>query len=225
MLRTALAQSGNIGIAYTYNEPTVWYEFMMDVSKLSVQHGLKNVMVTNGFIAPEPLEELLATMHAFNVDLKAFTESFYKNQAGAALEPVKRTLKHIRSAERHLEITNLVIPGLNDDPGTFEEMIRWIAGELGSSTVLHLSKYHPDYKSRISETPVSTLLNLFVIAKKHLDYVYLGNVNVGTKGNDTVCAGCGSVLVERTGYNTGIRALNQDGKCSRCGKESGIIMN
>ncbi len=166
----------NIGIAYTYNEPTVWFEYMLDISKAAKQKGMKNVMVTNGFINEKPLSELLNYMDAFNVDLKAFSESFYKEVTSSALEPVLQTLKQIRKSKKHLEITCLIIPELNDQPEQFEKMVQWIREELSEETILHLSRYFPRYKLNITQTPIDVLLNLQRIAKRYLKNVYLGNV-------------------------------------------------
>ena len=139
-------RSDNAGIAYTYNEPTVWFEYMLEIAKKAKAKGMHNVSVTNGFIDPEPLSELLDYVDAFNVDLKAFTEDFYHKLASASLEPVKDTIKSISKAGKHLELTHLIVPGHNDNPADFEEMLKWIAGETGGDTPLHLSKYFPDYQ-------------------------------------------------------------------------------
>ena len=207
----------NIGIAYTYNEPTVWFEFMLETAEKAKGNNLKNIMITNGFINKKPLQELLNFMDAFNVDLKSFSENFYKNITSSSLNPIKETLKTIRNSGKHLEITNLIIPTLNDDKNFFEEMIQWIKNELGENTVLHLSKYFPNYKMKISETPDSTMNNLFHRAKNHLKYVYLGNM-FSTEGKDTYCANCGKTVIRRNGYHTEITALIE-GSCKYCGNK------
>jgi pyruvate formate lyase activating enzyme len=176
LVNKAAGISENIGIAFTYNEPTVFFEFMLDSAKLSRQKGLKNVVVSNGFINEIPLNELLPWIDAINIDLKAFTDDFYKKQTHSQLEPVKQALKIIRKSGKHLELTNLVIPGLNDDEIIFKSMVDWIAQELGKDTILHISRYFPRYKSQIPLTSESTLKSLFKIAKEKLRYVYLGNV-------------------------------------------------
>jgi pyruvate formate lyase activating enzyme len=176
LVNKAAGISENIGIAFTYNEPTVFFEFMLDSAKLSRQKGLKNVVVSNGFINEIPLNELLPWIDAINIDLKAFTDDFYKKQTQSQLEPVKQALKIIRKSGKHLELTNLVIPGLNDDEIIFKSMVDWIAQELGKDTILHISRYFPRYKSQIPLTSESTLKSLFKIAKEKLRYVYLGNV-------------------------------------------------
>jgi len=216
LVALALQKNENIGIAYTYNEPAVWFEFMLDIAALSAKTGLKNVMVTNGFINPAPLDQLMPYMDAYSVDLKAFTEEFYRKVTKASLGPVKDTLRQIRRAGRHLEITNLVIPTLNDDDSTFEEMCRWISGELGADTVLHLSRYFPTYKMSIPGTTAATLIHLRQLALKYLDYVFVGNIAL-PEGNDTLCNECKQVVIRRKGYTTSADGLDNDGRCRNCG--------
>ncbi len=216
LVSLALQRKENIGIAYTYNEPAVWFEYMLDIASLSSAAGLKNVMVTNGFINTAPLDQLMPFMDAYSVDLKAFTEDFYRRITKAKLEPVKESLRHIRRAGRHLEVTNLVIPGLNDDDGTFEDMCRWIAGELGPETVLHLSRYFPTYKMSIPGTPLMTLIRLHELAVKYLDYVFIGNITL-PEGNDTLCRNCKHLVISRKGYLTNVEGLDNEGRCKNCG--------
>jgi pyruvate formate lyase activating enzyme len=216
---TAKSTPKNIGIAYTYNEPTVFYEYMMDTANLIQNEGLKNVMVTNGFIGEKPLHELLLVMDAFNVDLKAFNNDFYQKQTHSQLEPVKKTLQLIRDKHKHLEITNLVIPQLNDNEKEFTAMVLWIARTLGKETILHLSKYFPRYRSTQSATSEKTLLALFNIAKQHLQYVYLGNVSDLNTCSDTFCSACGDLVIKRSLYNISIIGLNDDGSCKNCGNQ------
>ncbi|MBP6976694.1 MAG: AmmeMemoRadiSam system radical SAM enzyme [Bacteroidales bacterium] len=222
LLNMAFQHHDNMGVAFTYNEPAVWYEYMFDIALLSHQAGLKNIMVTNGFINPAPLQQLMTVMDAFSVDLKAFTEEFYRKITRASLEPVKETLKCIRLAGKHLEITNLVIPTLNDDEAVFETMCRWIADELGAGTILHLSRYFPTYKMTIPGTAAQTLINLRHIAMKYLDYVFIGNITL-QEGNDTVCARCGTTVISRRGYVTSISGLDPSGNCAKCGNPIAIV--
>lgn len=205
----------NIGIAYTYNEPVVWYEFMKDLAIAAKNNNLKNVMVSNGYINAKPLEEILPYMDAFNIDLKAFNNDFYKRIVGAQLEPVKQTLKQIKKSGNHLEITNLIIPTLNDNISEFETMVKWINDELGINTILHLSRYFPRYKSTIPATPESTMLRLYELAKKNLNFVYIGNMQ-SEHGQNTICPKCGKTLVYRHYYNTSIEGLNEKGLCKYC---------
>jgi len=224
VVELADAEEGNLGIAYTYNEPTVWYEFMKDIATLAAGDGLKNVMVTNGFISREPLEQLLPFMHAFSVDLKAFTESFYKHLTSSRLKPVLETLKSIRKSGRHLEITNLLIPDENDDEKDFRAMMKWIKEELGEDTVLHISRFFPTYKLIHNATPEKLLLRHYEIAREYLHYVYLGNVS-SDQGRDTSCPKCGHTLIKRSGYRTSITGLDEGSSCSKCGEKIPVFLN
>jgi pyruvate formate lyase activating enzyme len=215
IVRNCLSAQRNIGIAFTYNEPVIWFEFVKDVALLVKSNGLHTVMVTNGYINREPLEEYLQFIDAFNVDLKAFNNDFYKKLTGAELEPVKDSLKMIRKAGRHLEITTLVIPGQNDKESEMENQVKWIAGELGKNVPFHLSRYFPMFKRIDPTTPHNTLIKLYDIARKHLQYVYLGNTMSET-GQDTRCSNCGKIVTKRTGYYTQNLNIN-DGKCAQCG--------
>ncbi len=170
------AQSHSIGVAYTYNEPTVWFEFMMDVARPVYERDMKNVVVTNGFINPEPLSELLEVSHAFNVDLKSFDDEVYRNSARGRLEPVLYTIKAIAAAGKHLEITFLVVPGVNDDLELFDEMTPWIAKNAGKNTVLHINRYYPSWKTQTPPTSISLMRAMKRMATAHLPHVYLGNV-------------------------------------------------
>ena len=214
----ALKQKDNFGIAYTYNEPIVWYEFMLDTAKLAHAKGLKNVMVTNGFINPEPLKALIPFIDAFSVDLKAITEEFYKNYTLSILNPVLDSIKMIKEAGKHIEITNLVITETNDEVREFMKMTEWIATNIGDDTVLHISRYFPMYKMNKPSTSVSKLLDLYEIAKRRLKYVYIGNVRTG-EGQDTVCPKCGKVVISRMGYLTEASGLDKYGSCSGCGEK------
>jgi len=212
----ALSRKENAGVSYTYNEPTIHYEYMLEIATEIKQKQLVNVMVSNGFINPEPLKKLIPVMDAFNIDLKAFTEDFYKKHTKSDLKPVLDSLRLINESGRHLEITNLVIPTLNDDPLTFGKMVDWIYKELGEHTILHLSRYFPHYKTTIAGTPLSTLERLFNIAKEKLHYVYLGNV-AGSEGQNTSCPYCRNLLISRSGYFTSITGISKEGKCRKCG--------
>jgi pyruvate formate lyase activating enzyme len=216
IVELAVEQVNNIGIAFTYNEPGTFYEYMINVAELAKPLGLKTVMVTNGYINREPLNELLPYIDAFNVDLKAFSESFYKVMTQAKLEPVKKTIKRISLSQKHLEITNLVIPGMNDNFEEFEEMVRWIAGETGCRTALHISRYFPDFQMKIASTPINLMLDLYEIAKRHLKYVYLGNV-LDSARDATNCDKCKNTLIIRSSEGTSIVGLDKKGNCKNCG--------
>jgi pyruvate formate lyase activating enzyme len=215
LVAKALSYSGNVGIAYTYNEPVIWYEFIHDTATLAQKAGLKNVMVTNGYINQEPLNELIPLIDAFSVDLKGFSESFYSKTVGGKLAPVLNSLKQIRQASKHLEIVNLLIPQLNDDKRIFKSMIEWISDELGDDTILHLSRYFPRHRLGIEPTPMNTMEEFANIALERLKYVYVGNVQTGH--SDTFCPQCRSMLISRQGYIVSCAGLDTAGKCISCG--------
>ncbi len=222
IVKAALKTPNNIGIAYTYNEPIVFYEFMFDTAKLAKHEKLKTVMVTNGFINPEFLSELFPFIDAFSVDLKGFSDVFYRKTTKSKLLPVLENLKIIYHSGRHLEITNLIIPGLNDNEQEFREMIKWIVENLSDKVVLHLSRYFPQYKLNIPATDVDIMMKLYKIAREYLLYVYLGNLH-SSLGSDTYCPTCGIKVISRMGYETKLLALEADGKCINCSTK--IITN
>ena len=218
ILKDASSSYKNIGLAFTYNEPIVWFEFMRDVAEKIKQEGLHTVMVSNGFVNSDPLNEITGFIDAFNIDLKAFNEEFYKRLTGAELGPVKESLKQIAAAGKHLEVTTLVIPGRNDSEQEMEVEAKWIATELGFETPLHLSRYFPMYKRDDPATPQATLTTLFDIASKYLKNVYMGNTS-STTGQDTMCSNCGTTVTKRSGYNTKLMNLDSEGRCSHCGNQ------
>ncbi|RKY37308.1 MAG: AmmeMemoRadiSam system radical SAM enzyme [Candidatus Omnitrophota bacterium] len=166
---------GCFGIAYTYNEPFIWYEFVLCAAKLAKNNGLENIMVTNGYINQQPLKEILPYLGAMNIDLKALDNNFYKNICQGTLEPVLETIKTVKNC-CHLEVTNLIIPGLNDTDAHFVKLTDWIYTNTGEDTPLHFSRYFPCFKLKIPPTPLETLQRAYEIAKKKLKFVYLGNV-------------------------------------------------
>jgi pyruvate formate lyase activating enzyme len=210
----ALGHEENIGLAYTYNEPTVYFEYMAECAALIKVHGLRNVMVTNGYINREPLEKLLPYMDAFNIDLKSFRNEFYRHRSSAALKPVLDTITRVAASGRHMELTFLIIPGQNDGNAEWKEMISWIEHNCGPDTILHVSKYFPRYRLRSTPTPTETMKRFIEAAREKIRYVYPGNNP--ELSNDTVCPGCGSLLVERNMYHIRIHALEADGRCSKC---------
>jgi pyruvate formate lyase activating enzyme len=221
IVNEALKTWNNVGIAYTYNEPFTFYEFLLDTAKLAHKHDLKNVVISNGYINAEPLIALLPYIDAFNIDLKAFSDEFYQQQTKGKLEPVLQSLKLIAKSDAHLEITNLVIPNLNDDEKQFEAMTLWIAQELGNSTPLHISRYFPQHKMKQAPSPIKTMEKLHEIAKQHLNHVYLGNVS-DEKRSSTYCSECGTRLIKRTGYQTTRENLTPKGQCKRCHTDCNI---
>lgn len=217
IVKQALTVSNNIGVAYTYNEPVVFYEYMLDTAKLAKDAELKNVMVSNGYINQEPLKEIISCIDAFNIDLKAYNPVFYRKHVQAKLLPVLDTIKTISYSGRHLEITYLVIPGLNDNLLEFNEMLKWIHHETGEKTVLHLSRYFPRFKSSIPPTPVETILEMYHIAREKLKYTYIGNME-NIPGNNTICPKCSNTAIKRSGYKISLEGINNKGFCIHCGE-------
>jgi len=212
--------SGAEAIVFTYTEPTIYYEYMLDTAKLAKGKGLKTVMITGGYINPEPLKGLSKHMDAIKVDLKGFSEKFYREVCGGELWPVLETIKQVREEGGWLEVVNLVIPGLNDDLQEIGEMCEWIRDNLGTDVPLHFSRFFPAYKlSRHAPTPVSTLEQAIQIAKDMgLKYVYIGNVP-GHEAGNTYCPKCGKLLIKRIGYTAVLENNIVDGKCKFCGHE------
>jgi pyruvate formate lyase activating enzyme len=215
----AMAQrEGSFGIAYTYSEPLIHLEYVLDAARRARSHGLKNVLVSNGYVNPEPAEELLSVMDAANIDLKGFQEEFYRGEIGGSLEEVKRFLAQARG-RLELEVTTLVIPSRNDEPSEIEAIARFLAS-LDPRIPYHLSAYYPQYRYTLPPTSAILLRSLGEVARRHLRYVYLGNI--GAEQADTACEKCGSLLVHRRGYEVRITGLQQ-GRCAACGAESPIV--
>lgn len=206
----------NLGVAFTYNEPIVNYEFMMDTAELVKANGQKTVMVTNGYINDEPLDGLIKYIDAFNIDLKGFNDAFYRKYTKGTLSPVLNTIKKVANCNKHLEITSLIIPTINDDEDEFEDMCKWILNETGSNTILHLSRYFPRYELNQYPTPAEVLFKLYDIARSVLKYVYLGNIATEIHSN-TFCPHCGKTLIERTYYNIENKGTDEEGRCKSCG--------
>ncbi len=209
---------GAHSIAYTYVEPTIFYEYMLDIALLTKKAGLLNVTHSNGFINPAPLRNLSKVLDAANIDLKGFSESFYRELCGGDLLPVLEALKILKTEKVHLEITNLVIPTKNDDISMVREMCIWIKKELGPETPIHFSRFYPLYKLRtLPPTPVSTLEKARAVASDvGLEYVYIGNIP-GHEAEHTFCPKCKKRIIQRTGYMVGEVNLKA-GKCKFCGK-------
>jgi pyruvate formate lyase activating enzyme len=206
-------------IAFTYTEPTIFYEYMLDTAKLAKKNGIRTVMHSCGYINPKPLKELLQYIDAANIDLKGFSEEFYREMSYGRLQPVLDSLKTVKEEGVWLEITNLVIPGKNDDPKMIRKMCRWIKKELGPDVPIYFAAFHPNYKLKgVPPTPVKTLEMAYRIAKDEgLHYVYIGNVYGHIKEN-TYCPEDGKVAIQRRGYhivqNNIVKGRNED-----CGHE------
>lgn len=212
---TAIKNNCN-SISYTYSEPTVFYEFMLKTAKLAHEKGLKNIIVSNGFINQEPLLELIPFIDAANIDLKCFSDSIYRDITTASLQPILNTLKTLKEQGVWLEITNLVIPNHTDNLKMIEEMCKWLSDNGFEDVPLHFSRFHPSYKMQdVPSTPLTTLEQAYSIAKKHgIKYVYLGNVN--SEKRNTICPYCNAIVVERNGFEAQTEGFT--GTCPECGK-------
>ena len=210
IVQLALEKDVNL-LAYTYSEPTVFYEYMLETAKIAHNKGLKNIMVSNGFINQEPLEELIPYLDAANIDLKAFNNQFYQENCNGGLEAVKNNLQLLEE-KIHLEITTLIVTELNDDLEELNRMFKWIAG-LNPDLPLHLSRYHPAYKLDNPATDLSFMKKSYQKAKKQLNNVYLGNTIIENTA-DTYCSNCGEKLITRKSYN--VKSNLENNYCPNC---------
>jgi pyruvate formate lyase activating enzyme len=203
-------------IAYTYTEPTVFFEYMLATAKKARALGLRNIYHSNGYINPEPLRELAPYLDGANVDLKAMSDDFYTSITGGTLSPVLETLKILKATSVWLEITNLIIPTKNDSAAMLKDLCEWISKELGPDTPIHFSRFYPQYKiQNLPPTPVSTLKTAAAIAHAAgLLYIYIGNVP-GVDEENTFCPHCGKKIIERTGYTIS-RVAIKGNNCSFC---------
>jgi pyruvate formate lyase activating enzyme len=223
-----IINSGSIGIAYTYSEPYVWFETIMTFGRTVRDNGLKNVMVTNGFMEPKPLKDLLTLIDAMNIDIKSINPGFYRRLCKARLEPVLRTCEEVKK-KCHLEITNLLIPGENDSEKDIKGIVDYMSANLGKDTPLHFSRYFPRHKMRALPTHQKTLLLAYEIAREKLDYVYLGNVDTDY-GSNTCCPSCNLLMITRNGYSVSMDPrinkypASNTALCPRCGFQTNIVI-
>jgi pyruvate formate lyase activating enzyme len=221
----AAKQNGCKSIAYTYTEPTIFFEYALDVAKLVKKEGLQNVFVTNGYITEEALHEIAPYLDATNIDLKSFNDAFYRNHCGARLQPVLDSIKLHKKLGIWIELTTLVIPTLNDSKEELQQIASFIKNEVGSEIPWHVSGFHPMYKLLdVVSTPVETLQKARQIGlETGLKYVYVGNVP-GENGESTFCPKCGKTLIQRIGYRI-IENNLEDSKCPFCGiKIEGVFV-
>jgi len=208
--------NGLQSISFTYTEPTVYYEYLYDISVIARQAGMRTSIVSNGYINQEPLLKLLSVLSAVKIDLKGFSEKFYEEVCSATIGPVLKSLITVKREKVWLEIVNLIVPTLNDDMKMIDEMCRWIMENVGPDTPLHFTRFFPNYKlTQFSPTPIATLEGAYEIAKRHgLKYVYIGNVP-GHMRNSTFCPSCNRKVIHRTHFD--ILEMNmKDGKCKFC---------
>ena len=213
----ASLENKSIGLAYTYSEPLMWYEFLLECGQAFHDSGMVNVLVSNGYINPEPFKRLIPLIDAMNIDLKSIDDSFYQKLCGGvSLQPVLETIKTAYEAGIHIELTQLLIPGENDSDDQLKRTVKWIAG-LGRDIPIHFSRYFPRYKFDTPPTESSSLKRAYDIASGELEWVYVGNISLGI-GNDSVCPDCGAVLVARSGYFTTVENMAGD-NCKKCGRK------
>lgn len=206
-------------IAYTYNEPTINYEFALETAKKAVKKGLKNVFITNGYIQEEPLNRIKPYLHAVNIDIKSLNPEFYKKFCKANLKKVLKSIKKYYDLGIHIELTNLIIPGENDSKKEVNRISSWIINNLSKNTPVHFSRFHPCYKLSDREaTPQNNIISAVKTAKEQgLRFVYPGNIR-DTDLNNTYCPNCGTLLINRKGYTINTQSLNK-GVCEECGEE------
>ena len=211
----------SIGLAYTYSEPIVWFEYVRDCARLAKEAGLVNVMVSNGFISPEPLEELSPLIDAWNVDLKTFSAETYRKVQHGGLDEVCSTIRYL-AGKTHLEVTTLLVTGINDTVEEMDRLTDWLAS-VDAGIPLHFSRYFPNYSYDRSPTDIDDMMEIYAMAKKKLRHVYCGNISGHADTQQTCCRSCGAILVSRSGYAVSTAGL--DGcRCSACGAHSDIVI-
>jgi pyruvate formate lyase activating enzyme len=216
------SRENSVGIAYTYTEPLIWYEYVLDTAKIARQNNLANVLVTNGYIHEEPLKQLLPHIDAMNVDLKSMDDDFYRKICKAKLPAVLRAIELAHQNKIHVEITNLLIPTLNDSEEQIQELVDFVAG-LSDRIPVHFSRYFPCYQMDLPPTPMQSLQNAFLLAKRKLKYVFIGNAYIPNTSN-TYCAECNNLLINRNGYHTAVVGIKEK-KCVNCGTAVDVVTN
>ena len=219
-LTKKVIKSGAKTLAYTYNEPLIWHEWIMDTTPLLKEKDIKIILVTNGYSTPEATKELIEIgIDAANIDIKSMSDDFYKTICGVkSVQPVLDTAKKFKSNGIHVEITNLIIPDLNDSSEELEKLSNWIAINLGKDTPTHFSAYHPDFKMPSNKrTPFKTLDQAYRIAKQvGLSYVYVGNIS-HEEGSNTYCPNCNNIILSRSGYKFTKIDITDIKTCPKCG--------
>ncbi len=208
-------QDKSIGIAFTYSEPTVFFEYIKDFLGILNDRSIKVILVTNGYINIDPLKEILPKIDAFNIDVKGFNTLKMKRFTNSSIEHIKRIVEFVYG-KTHLELTTLIVPTVNDDEEEFERECEWIAS-ISKDIPLHISRYYPNYKFNMPPTSLNTLKKIYDIAKHYLNFVYVGNAPSLNLEN-TYCPDCGSLMIRRTGYD--VELVNYEkGRCTKCGKK------
>lgn len=221
-VRRAVA-AGCRSISWTYNEPAIWHEYTYDSAKLAKKAGLKTIYVTNGYITPEALRRIAPYLDAFRVDIKSFSDEFYRKICGARLSPVLESTKLAKELGMHIEIITLLIPAKNDSPEEISRIVKWVHDSLGEDTPMHFTRFYPMHKmDDIPPTPVGTLEIAYDIAKKEgLRFVYTGNVP-GHKYENTYCPKCNMLLIDRAGFQVNAIKI-KDGACPSCGEKIPVV--
>lgn len=212
----------SVGIAYTYSEPLIWFEYVLECAKRAREKGLKNVLVTNGYINREPLIELLEFTDAMNIDLKSFREKTCKQYQKGKLSPVLETITTAHEKGCHVELTTLVVTGINDTMEEMRDIIKWIAS-IDKNIPWHISRYYPSYQYDEPATDIDIILNVCDEAMQTLNHVFCGNISGSYGRSDTLCPSCRAVVISRSGYSTRINSL-EFGICLKCGFDLGIPM-
>jgi pyruvate formate lyase activating enzyme len=215
---TLTAQQQHVPVvAFTYNEPTIFIEYLTDIARDGRDHGIRHVLVSCGYMNEAPLGEMCEVLDAIKIDLKGFDEGFYHRVCGAELKPVLRSIEQVARSGVHLELVNLVVPTLNDSDAMLRDLVKWVVREVGPEVPVHFTRFHPDYQLRnLPPTPVRTLERAREIAlAEGLHYPYVGNVP-GHPGNQTYCPGCGEVVILRQGFFIAENRVRQ-GRCPDCG--------
>ncbi|MBD1400267.1 AmmeMemoRadiSam system radical SAM enzyme [Pelovirga terrestris] len=214
----AAQQSDSHSIAYTYTEPTIFFEYSLDTARLAHDAGLANVYVSNGYMTAEMLDLVQPYLDAANIDLKSFRDTTYRKYAGARLQPVLDSLKKLHTLGIWLEVTTLIIPGINDDLQELKELAEFIVTELGAATPWHVSRFYPQYQlNHLPSTPSATINQAVEIGRTAgLMHVYAGNLGVD---NSTLCPGCGATLIQRRGYDLRNNRIGRESRCPDCGQQ------
>lgn len=218
IIAKAKLNRNNIGIAFTYNEPLVAYDTNIQLAKSVCENGMKNVMVSNGYLNATPLGDYLKYTHAVNLDIKSFDAEIHKQQTGANIDVVLRNAKAIYNAGVHLELTMLIVPGVSDCMRNFEQFVLWVKSQLSIDVPLHISRYFPHADFKNEATSEALLYEFAEFANEHLSYVYLGNVRTSSFKN-TYCPVCTNEVVSRNGYSARVVGADSSGSCSECGKK------
>lgn len=210
----------SIGVAYTYAEPLIWFEYVLEAGRVLHERGLVNVFVTNGYINAEPFRQILEVADAFNIDLKSPDDHCYRKYCGGKLEDVQRSIRMAYEAGKHVEITHLIVTGVNDTLDRIEQLARWVAS-VSPSLPLHLTRYYPSHLYQEPPTDPQFMIEAYQVAKRYLEWVYLGNI-LADVGQDSTCPGCGALLVKRKGYSVEVKNLTGH-RCGVCGREVPFI--